>query len=325
MANNLRSLLLATKSPPEAAAKFAAFLGEGTDFYAERVATFGLTVSKALDDYELEHVRPHVTDKTRQLNAITHLKVYFGEKLLKSVDIPSSRAYALARRTGAIGGGKRHFGDRAKGSDSTIRRELNVLVAAIAHAKRWKRLDGAEPSIELPKGAPPDENMWLTREEIAAVHAAADPKTQDFITLAYYTAARRASIEQLRVEQVNLVTGRLSLRKAGTAVTGKRKPLLAIHARCAPILERLCANAVDGWLFGPTIDFYRPFREACRAAGIDEKRAHPHVLRHSRASHLLQSGTTIYDVAKLLGDTIATVERVYGHHSPDLGGSVGAE
>jgi hypothetical protein len=25
----------------------------------------------------------------------------------------------------------------------------------------------------------------------------------------------------------------------------------------------------------------------------------------------------IYDVAKLLGDTVATVEKVYGHHSPE--------
>jgi integrase len=35
----------------------------------------------------------------------------------------------------------------------------------------------------------------------------------------------------------------------------------------------------------------------------------------SRATHLLQAGASIYDVAKLLGDTTATVERVYGHHS----------
>lgn len=322
-----RSVSLHTSDAPEASAKFASFLGQAQTVFAQSVATFGLTVSKALDDYELEHVRPNVTDKTRQLNAMMHLRAHFGNTMLKDLDIPASRGYAEARRSGAIGGGKRHSGDRAKGSDSTIRRELNVLVAAVAHARRWKRLNGADPSIELPQGAHPDEAMWLTRAEVAAVHGAATGALQDFITLAYYTAARRASLEQLRVEQVNLTAGRLSLRKAGTKVTGKRKPLLAIHPRCVDVLARLVSTAADGWLFGSsTVDFYKGFRAACRAAGIDDARAHPHVLRHSRATHLLQDGKTIWDVAKLLGDTVATTERVYGHHCPDFqGNSIGED
>ena len=320
-----RALSLNTTDPVEARTAFAGFLQKGDSVYAENVATFGLTVSRCLDDYEREHVNVKVTDKVRQLNAMVHLRSHFGNTFLKDLDIPASRAYADARRAGSIGGGKRHSGDRAKGSDSTIRRELNVLVAAVAHARRWKRLDGADPSIELPRGAAPDEALWLTRAEIAAVWAAADPATQDFITLAYWTAARRASIETLRTEQVNLTTMRLSLRKAGTAVTGKRKPLLAIHPKCVEILTRRVDGAVGGWLFGPTIDFYRPFRTACRAAGIDDKRAHPHVLRHSRATHLLQAGVSLWDVAKLLGDTVATVERVYGHHSPEHNDSVMGE
>jgi hypothetical protein len=40
----------------------------------------------------------------------------------------------------------------------------------------------------------------------------------------------------------------------------------------------------------------------------------PHPATHAGHS-LLQAGVSIYDVAKLLGDTTATVERVYGHHS----------
>lgn len=326
-AGRTRSRSLNTSDAAIAAGSFASFLTQGQTLYAESVATFGLTVAKALDDYELEHVRPNVTDKTRQLNAISHLKAYFGLMMLKDLDIPASRGYAAARRSGSIGGGARHFGDRAKGSDSTIRRELNVLRAAIGHARRWKRLDGADPIVELTPGAAPDETLWLTRAEVAAVHAAAVGPVKDFIMLAYYTGARRASLETLRVEQVNLQTRRLSLRKAGAKVTKKRKPLLAIHDRLVEILARLSASAVDGWLFGgPSVDMYRPFREACRAAGIDDARAHPHVLRHSRATHLLQGGATIWDVAKLLGDTVATVERVYGHHCPEyLGGAVGGD
>jgi integrase len=64
----------------------------------------------------------------------------------------------------------------------------------------------------------------------------------------------------------------------------------------------------------PEKDFYTPFNRHLKRLGLAAK-GFPHILRHTRATHLLQAGVPIYDVAKLLGDTIATVERVYGHHS----------
>ena len=52
----------------------------------------------------------------------------------------------------------------------------------------------------------------------------------------------------------------------------------------------------------------------CAEVGIPEGRLHPHVLRHPRATHMLMDGESIYKVARLLGGTVATLERVYGHH-----------
>lgn len=40
---------------------------------------------------------------------------------------------------------------------------------------------------------------------------------------------------------------------------------------------------------------------------------HPHRLRHSFATHLLEAGTPIHHVAELLGDAAATVEAAYSH------------
>lgn len=314
-----RAVSLHTGDANQASVAFASFLSQGQSIYAAGVETVGLTVAKLLDDYEREHVNHKVTDKVRQQNAIAHLKAYFGHSQVGDLDIPASRGYADSRRKGAVGGGRRHFGDRAKGSDSTIRRELNVLQAAINHARKWKRLNGADPRLELPAGAPPEETKWLTRDEVKALHEAAEGPLRDFVTLAYYTAARRAAIEQLRVEQVNLTTMRLNLRPVGQAVTKKRRALQAIHKSTIDVLKRLVNNAQDGWLFGKNVDFYRAFHEAALKAGIDEARAHPHILRHSRATHLLMDGRPPYAVAGLLGDTLTTVLRVYGHHCPDYG------
>jgi site-specific recombinase XerD len=40
---------------------------------------------------------------------------------------------------------------------------------------------------------------------------------------------------------------------------------------------------------------------------------HPHRLRHTYATHLLEAGTPIHHVAELLGDSVATVEATYSH------------
>ncbi len=43
-----------------------------------------------------------------------------------------------------------------------------------------------------------------------------------------------------------------------------------------------------------------------------------HTLRHTRATHLMQSGkVSLWAAAGFLGMTVKTLEKVYGHHHPD--------
>lgn len=314
---------LRTRDSSEAQDRFAAFLTEGI---AKPRRDAGLTVSQALDDYWREHVAKKCAAPDRQEYAIRHLKAFFSDCQLADVDIPMSRAYAQMRQQSRVAKAVPPLPNTTRAastyvsvpvSESTIRRELNVLVAASKHAKRWKRTTEGV-SIELPRETllgQDDEAPYFTREELDMLMMSADGELGHFITLAYYTGARRRSIEDLTLPQVKWPQRQIVLKPVTKRGTKKRQPIVPILPEMEGSLKMLCeaAPSQGGKLFSMA-DFYEPFRRLCWSLKLGD-RSHPHLLRHTRATHLLQGGVPIYDVAKLLGDTITTVDRVYGHHS----------
>ena len=305
---------LHTKDAREAQHRFAAFLIQGASIYDERQSEgHNLTVAEALDAYYKEHVAQKCANVRRQELAIRHLKAFFGAASVASIDIPATRRYAAHRQKCH----NRMKGPDATGiSDATIRRELNVLKAAAEHCRKWKRLDANEmPIVEMPT-LEAKEASWLTKEELARVFDTATGPVRDFAMIAYYTGSRRRAIEAMRKSQIDLTTGTMNLQPPGAKVTKKRRPIVPIFDEIKDVVVRLIESSKTEFLFGKPSDMYCRFRAACQLAGLPHK-SHPHILRHSRATHLLQDGKDIYAVAKLLGDTVATVERVYGHQSPN--------
>lgn len=314
-ASRTKRVSLKTRDPDEARKAFAYILLGGPPADTGRPSV--LTVSEALDFYLKVHVdaeddrgRPRVADRARQHTIAGHLKEYFGGDPITSIGPLESRAYTDARRKGLVGGGKRRK-DKT-GSDATIRRELNCLIAAFNLAVKWEKVSGV-CRVELPREDSRGKVKWLTKDDLRRLLAASSGDLRDFIMLAYYTAARRRSIENLRTSQVNLRESVIDLMPDGVVATKKRKPIVPIYSEIRPIIEARMMLAVDDRLFNASLDFYRPFRELAAGLGIE---AHPHMLRHSRASHMLMDGDDLFKVAKLLGDTVATTERTYGHFSP---------
>lgn len=307
-----RQCSLGTGDAAQAKTAFAQFLLNGRAIYEPDPD--GVTVADALDAYLREHAFVKCADPKRQEDAAMPLREFFADTLVSDIDIPMSRQYAAARRRGQLGRPSKCRGD-GRVSDSTIRRELTVLNAAANHAIRWKRMSAADaPSIELPAETS-RETLWFTKDEMVALFDAAEGDLLRFVRIAYWTAARKEAVQGLTLSQIDFKNDRINFMPIGRVATKKRRPIVPIYDAIKPDLRWLIERMDGERLFGRR-DFYRPFRQLCESLGMEGK-AHPHVLRHSRATHLLQGGTSIYDVAKLLGDTVMTVERTYGHHSSE--------
>lgn len=325
-ARRTKRLSLATSEAKQAQARYALFLTDGAAAFdtarPERPA--GLTVSAALDDYWREHLALNAVAKERAEDAIDVLKLFFSDRPVTEIDIPLCRAYAAARASAAVAKTYRDGVTKIPAGPATIRRELGVLSAALAHAVKWKRLAVA-PFVEKPT-VQTGQATWLYHDELERLRAAADGRTRDFIELAYWTAARRGSVERLTVFQVDLDQAILTTSHEGDRETVKRRGVVPIDDALLPTVRRLVAEATNGYLLGSAQPIYRGFIAACKAAGVYELPARglrradtlsPHSLRHSRATHLLQAGTDPYAVAGLLHDSVATVMATYGHHCPE--------
>ena len=59
------------------------------------------------------------------------------------------------------------------------------------------------------------------------------------------------------------------------------------------------------------------FRAAARKVGLPDSVTY-HELRHSYASEGLAQGFSTVEVAELIGDSVAMVERIYGHPTVDF-------
>ena len=265
-----------------------------------------ITVNEALDHYRKEK-EVNLVDQKRLNIAIKHLSENIGKLPLKDIDVINCRKYK----------------DKRPVSDSTIARELGVLKAASFHARKWKLIKSDHmPTFEIPKNLPKRE-IWLHRDEVTTLFKYAEQSEilYLFVNLLYVTASRRAAIEQLEWSQLDFNRKIISLNTPGQKITNKRRPTVPMGT-LYPILKRSYDKRVTRYVLGRNMDRYRQFMdllEQSKLLYVEERdgrpagKITPHILRHSRATHLLEAGMSIYNVATLLGDNPTTVEKVYAH------------
>ncbi len=164
----------------------------------------------------------------------------------------------------------------------------------------------------------------LSREEVAQlIDGARTLKQRAMLMTLYGTGMRRAELVQLKVEDIDSSRMMVSIRM------GKRRRdrLVPLDPRLLMTLREYArGRQLRTYLFPgqrrrdgierpvSTKVVWRACRESRERAGIG-KPLSPHSLRHSYATHLLEDGTDLYTIQRLLGHSDLRHTTVYLHLS----------
>jgi integrase/recombinase XerD len=179
---------------------------------------------------------------------------------------------------------------------------------------------------DLPMPKSPRHNLptVLSREEVAKlIDSASNTRHRAILMTLYSTGMRRAELCRLRPEDIDKQRMVIHIRQ-GKGGKDRDVPL------SPKLLDQLRAHyrslkRKTGWLF-PSIQARRlnqpitakavwhACRQATRRAGIT-KAVHPHTLRHSYATHLLEAGADLCTIQVLLGHAEVRDTALYVHLS----------
>lgn len=169
----------------------------------------------------------------------------------------------------------------------------------------------------------------MTPDEIYALLTLArkrSARSWAMLLLSYKHALRPSECCGLRTVDVDLNAGsiRIGRLKNGNdnrqELTGhKGKPLLDEYLALKAWLKERGSDP-SPFLFtsqkSKRIDrtqWFREFQTLCAGAGIDAERAHPHVLRHSLATHMVEGHADVLEIKQRLGHKNIQSTMVYSH------------
>jgi type 1 fimbriae regulatory protein FimB len=168
---------------------------------------------------------------------------------------------------------------------------------------------------------------YLSPEEILAVLKTARARSirdWSMVRLAYRHGLRASEVCELKLTDADIKNGSLNVRRLKGSLS-QIQPLY--QHRGQPLLDEM--NAVRAWfrirvadgsdyLFtsqkGGRLDrtqFFRVFRAVAETAGLPREKRHPHVLKHSLASHLVAGNVNLALIRQALGHRSITSTMQY--------------
>lgn len=231
---------------------------------------------------------------------------------------------------------KKHLIDKRKLANVTVNDTLRRLQALYNRAKKMEWYDGHNPFNGVDK-LPTEERdpKYLTADQRDALIEAARKSSRDvylFCALCAFTGMRTKEAVYSRWEWFDFEQGSITVKgdhKGEFTTKSKKFRTIPLHTRLRDILEPLRRDT--GYLLKPEKTEpgkwrirYEPrgaFRTVAKEAGVllDEKGNRfctPHVLRHTFASLLVNSGVSLYKVSRWLGHKDFKTTQIYAHLEP---------
>ena len=211
---------------------------------------------------------------------------------------------------------------------STVARKLASMRSFFAYCQRegWITVNPGKPLRSPKRGR--KLPRFLTGEEIGRLLTAPRPEAHGglrdraILELMYSSGVRVRELVDLDDSDLDLTNGTIRVRGKGRR---ERLGIVGSHARAAlqawlgarprPVAQRgirrpLFVNKLGGRLSVRGVA--RLLEKHLAAAGLT-RRASPHTLRHSFATHLLDAGADIRSVQELLGHKSLVTTQVYTH------------
>lgn len=210
---------------------------------------------------------------------------------------------------------------------SSLFRKIEALKSfyGFQAAERGLKANPAEPfrsprlPARLPRALSREEMEKLRRVPAGPSFEAARLRTM--LELLYATGMRVSELVSLKPEALNLEDG--WVRVFGK---GSKERLVPIHDGAAAILKQYLVLRRQKFkdrggpelFLGRTgkrlsrVQFWRDLRGLGRRAGLKEP-LHPHMIRHTFATHMLQGGADLRAVQELLGHASLATTQIYTH------------
>ncbi len=156
----------------------------------------------------------------------------------------------------------------------------------------------------------------LNKEEVKLlIDSISNEKHALMIKLLYSAGLRVGELVSLRIKDIDC-SSEVGWVRHGKG--GKDRPFIISRKIKLELITLICGRDIDSFLFAGRHGKYsvRTIQEivkkACKSAGI-KKNVHPHTLRHSFATHLIEDGYGLGTVQNLLGHSSPETTMGYVH------------
>ncbi|MBL9142679.1 MAG: tyrosine recombinase [Verrucomicrobiaceae bacterium] len=214
-------------------------------------------------------------------------------------------------------------------SPATLRQDLVALKIFFRWlvVRRFREGDPAEPILppRMEQHLPDTMNETEVRQLLESVTGSEplDLRDRAILELFYASGLRLTELVESRLENLSLEEGWIRITGKGSktrlAPVGT-SALAAIRRYLDQGRIKLVKPKSGSWIFlsnrGARLSRIRIFQivqERAALAGLDPKRVHPHLLRHSFATHLLSHGADLRVIQEMLGHADIATTQIYTH------------